>query len=45
MNDGKLLLPQELFAEAVMNPVEPPAVVVMLVVVDVPVHPLGNVHE
>jgi hypothetical protein len=36
--------PQALFALTVIFPPDEPAVVVMLVVVDVPVHPEGNVH-
>lgn len=38
------LLPQALFAVTVMFPPNKPATVEILVVVDVPVHPLGKIQ-
>jgi hypothetical protein len=40
-----VLLPQLLSADTVTDPPVAPAVTVMLFVVDVPVHPDGNIHE
>ena len=42
--DCGVLLPQPLLAVTIMVPLLVPAVVLMVLLVDVPLHPAGNAH-